>query len=539
MQKDTNNTQELDNSSFSLKKKQLEIIKNSNPAEDNYHTWIRNIDDIKTFEETLNDSDYKEYFETGEDFDETYTAEMAKKALETGKITVYSSYSIEQGIFVSPSKMEAESYSGNGKIYSKQVNINVVVWIDPTQGQYAKTDTKYSQQNDEWQEHLEKNYKATGTLTDMRKLLLPTSENNTKIPSIKVLNPIEISKLTKENANTTPILPTKRSTNKLNDGDSHFAKNIKDKVNILNTEQKAEILSKEDVKYYDKVTNKESLEKAFNRLNKGGEAEATRWFNNKENIDSTDIAEGWILIKQYADNGDYDGMVVVAKKMRKIGTTVGKTIQAFNILERMTPEGMVKYAQGELSEAYNKMVKNKTKKWIDTYKDNFDLKSNEVEFIMETMEEISKMEDGYDKKVNSSGKSWGNYVKIKHNDSEYTLYAHMSNGLKVSKGQSVKQGDLLGYMGSTGDSSGNHLHFEFYKGGTSTSYRVNALDYCYATEEQVIHPEDVNLIRIYKETPKVIGAERNTEVNQIKVVASELRIRSSHSTDSSIVGVSI
>lgn len=139
----------------------------------------------------------------------------------------------------------------------------------------------------------------------------------------------------------------------------------------------------------------------------------------------------------------------------------------------------------------------------------------------------------------SSGKSWGNYVKIKHNDSEYTLYAHMSNGLKVSKGQSVKQGDLLGYMGSTGDSSGNHLHFEFYKGGASTSYRVNALDYCYATEDQVIHPEDVNLIKVYKETPKVVGVERNTEVNQIKVVASELRIRNSHSTDSSIVGVSI
>lgn len=109
-----------------MKQKQLEIIKNNNPAEDNYHTWIRSVDDIKTFEETLNDSDYKEYFETGEDFDETYTAEMAKEALETGKITVYSSYPIEQGIFVSPSQMEAESYSGNGKVYSKQVNVNDV-----------------------------------------------------------------------------------------------------------------------------------------------------------------------------------------------------------------------------------------------------------------------------------------------------------------------------------------------------------------------------------------------------------------------------
>lgn len=99
----------------------------------------------------------------------------------------------------------------------------------------------------------------------------------------------------------------------------------------------------------------------------------------------------------------------------------------------------------------------------------------------------------------NTGKSWGNYVKIKHNDTEYTLYAHLSHGLQVTNGQSVKQGDLLGYMGSTGDSTGNHLHFEFYKGGASTSYRVNALDYCYATEEQVIHPDDTELIKVYKE----------------------------------------
>lgn len=74
-----NDTLELDNSSFSLKNQQLEIIKNNNPAEDNYHTWIRNINDIKTYEETLNDADSKEHFDVGEDFDETYTVEMAKK----------------------------------------------------------------------------------------------------------------------------------------------------------------------------------------------------------------------------------------------------------------------------------------------------------------------------------------------------------------------------------------------------------------------------------------------------------------------------
>lgn len=64
MQESTNNTQELDNSSFSLKQKQLDIILKHNPVQDGYHTWIRTIEDIKTFEETLQDSDYKKYYES-------------------------------------------------------------------------------------------------------------------------------------------------------------------------------------------------------------------------------------------------------------------------------------------------------------------------------------------------------------------------------------------------------------------------------------------------------------------------------------------
>lgn len=101
-----------------MKQKQNEIIQKNNPVADNLHTWIRKSEDIKTFEETLQDNDYKEYYDNGDDFDESYTADMAKKALKTGKITVYSSYPINQGTFVSPSKMEAESYSSTGKVYS-------------------------------------------------------------------------------------------------------------------------------------------------------------------------------------------------------------------------------------------------------------------------------------------------------------------------------------------------------------------------------------------------------------------------------------
>ncbi len=62
----------------------------------------------------------------------------------------------------------------------------------------------------------------------------------------------------------------------------------------------------------------------------------------------------------------------------------------------------------------------------------------------------------------SSNSGYGNYVIIDHGSTK-TLYAHMS-GLAVSSGQTVTQGQTVGYLGSTGRSTGTHLHFEVYVG---------------------------------------------------------------------------
>ena len=51
----------------------------------------------------------------------------------------YSSNPITSGNFVTPSKMEAMAYAGNGKVYEKSVNINEVAWIDSLQGQYIQS----------------------------------------------------------------------------------------------------------------------------------------------------------------------------------------------------------------------------------------------------------------------------------------------------------------------------------------------------------------------------------------------------------------
>ena len=76
----------------------------------------------------------------------------------------------------------------------------------------------------------------------------------------------------------------------------------------------------------------------------------------------------------------------------------------------------------------------------------------------------------------SNGKyySYGEYIVISHGDGTMTLYAHMlANSRKVKVRDKVKQGQVIGTVGSTGNSTGTHLHFEVRVGGSP----VNPLPY--------------------------------------------------------------
>ena len=115
---------------------QFNIIRQANPRDNELseHTWINDVSDIKTFDEAF------EGYDINEDLTPDYTSAMAKEAKKTGKVKVYSSKEIADGAFVTPSKMEAQNYAGEGKVYSKTVPVGDIAWIDPLQGQYAKTD---------------------------------------------------------------------------------------------------------------------------------------------------------------------------------------------------------------------------------------------------------------------------------------------------------------------------------------------------------------------------------------------------------------
>lgn len=74
--------------------------------------------------------------------------------------------------------------------------------------------------------------------------------------------------------------------------------------------------------------------------------------------------------------------------------------------------------------------------------------------------------------ISTQVSSYGNYVAISHGDGNITLYAHLSSR-KVSVGDWVEQGQIIGITGSTGISSGPHLHFEITENGV----RVDPLQY--------------------------------------------------------------
>ena len=136
--------------------------------------------------------------------------------------------------------------------------------------------------------------------------------------------------------------------------------------------------------------------------------------------------------------------------------------------EAMAPDRFLMPAEGRLSQGFGSA----SGQFGYTFHNGLDIAAK-------TGTPVYAAEAGKVTKVSSSG-PYGNHIQIEHNvDGQKwtTVYAHLHK-VDVKTGQSVRQGEPIGQIGNTGNSSGPHLHFEIYKGdyNFSASSAGNAVD---------------------------------------------------------------
>ena len=93
--------------------------------------------------------------------------------------------------------------------------------------------------------------------------------------------------------------------------------------------------------------------------------------------------------------------------------------------------------------------------------------------------------DGVIKRADSRSSGYGRHIRIDHGYGYSSLYAHLYK-YNVRRGQKVKRGDLIGYVGSTGRSQAPHLHYEVFK----DKKRINPVNFYYGN----LSPEEFNTL---------------------------------------------
>ena len=97
-----------------------------------------------------------------------------------------------------------------------------------------------------------------------------------------------------------------------------------------------------------------------------------------------------------------------------------------------------------------------------------------MDFTASTGTPIFATGDGVVISADNAKSGYGNHIEIRHGYGYLTLYGHLSK-YKCRKGQAVKRGDIIGYVGSTGRSEAPHLHYEVHKDGKA----VNPINFYY------------------------------------------------------------
>jgi|TARA_B110000285_G_scaffold228882_1_gene292594 murein DD-endopeptidase MepM/ murein hydrolase activator NlpD len=96
------------------------------------------------------------------------------------------------------------------------------------------------------------------------------------------------------------------------------------------------------------------------------------------------------------------------------------------------------------------------------------------DFTAKTGIEMYATGNGVIKSIRRSNRGFGNHIVIDHGYGYETLYAHLSK-FNVKKGQKIKRGEIIGFVGNTGRSTAPHLHYEVHKNGK----KINPINFYY------------------------------------------------------------
>lgn len=113
-----------------------------------------------------------------------------------------------------------------------------------------------------------------------------------------------------------------------------------------------------------------------------------------------------------------------------------------------------------------------------------------------------------------TGNSYGNYIKIKHPNGYFTLYAHLKYGsVYVSVGQKVAKGQVIAVMGNTGHALGRHLHWELRN---PSNVRIDPTNYINADLPNMFNWEKGNYkmlkTKYIRNTPEVINTKKTNKI---------------------------
>lgn len=323
-----------------LKQRQLQVIQDSNAAPDPYHTWVRDESDILTFEEALNDPDWADY----DEFDPSYSTDMARQALSSGEITVYSSYPIETGVFVTPSRMEAESYAGSGQVYERTVPLTDVAWIDPTQGQYAPVG------------QVNENVEGVRGVPVGPESTVGAAESGFD-PYTHMIN--EYGAIP-EGERPARVIDVPVST----DGNDRVSRAARTVMEAESTPENmlgdiAEAIANGELSH-EVLTDKAAMSQARNIVETEGFANALAQFKNqvsRGNGGKNTVALGQVLLNNAMNGGDPRVAIDILTDYATLATQAGQALQAQRIFKKLSPEGQLYGIQRSVLNLQNEMQK--------------------------------------------------------------------------------------------------------------------------------------------------------------------------------------